>query len=34
MDDISVFDVEGQAVLVKTLWQKNPVLVSWLRHYG
>jgi hypothetical protein len=32
--DVELLDVEGNPVRLGELWEDQPVLLVWLRHYG
>jgi hypothetical protein len=34
IDDIELLDTDGNPVRLGTLWEDQPVLLVWLRHYG
>jgi hypothetical protein len=34
IDDIELLDSDGNPVRLGSLWQDQPVLLIWLRHYG
>jgi hypothetical protein len=34
IDDIELLDVHGEPVRLGSLWESQPALVVWLRHYG
>ena len=32
--DVTVLDLEGREVPLRTFYESGPALVVWLRHYG
>ena len=34
IDEIRLLDVDDERVRLGSLWEDQPVLVVWLRHYG
>ena len=34
MQDVTILNLDGDAVPLSSLWAEGPAVVVWLRHYG